>query len=107
MSKTYQQFLIEKSGKTAVYTFGRFNPPTIGHEKLLRVVESTSTKEGGDILFTQVTHKIQRKIHFPTNKQSTFSNLFFQNIEHSLKTVQQKLLYMQLQKSTIRVDIQN
>ena len=46
MSKTYQQFLIEKSGKTAVYTFGRFNPPTIGHEKLLRVVESTSTKDG-------------------------------------------------------------
>ena len=107
MSKTYQQFLIEKSGKTAVYTFGRFNPPTIGHEKLLRVVESTSTKEGGDYFIYTSHSQDSKKNPLPTNKQSTFSNSFFQNTEHSLKTVQQKLLYMQLQKSTIRVDIQN
>ena len=29
--------------KTCYFTFGRFNPPTIGHEKLLRTVE----KEAG------------------------------------------------------------
>ena len=77
MSKTYQQFLIEKSGKTAVYTFGRFNPPTIGHEKLLRVVESTSTKEGGDY-FIYTSHSQDSKKNPLSHKQTiNFLKLIF------------------------------
>jgi len=33
--KTFQDLLVEQQGKTVVFAFGRFNPPTIGHEKLL------------------------------------------------------------------------
>ena len=77
MSKTYQQFLKENSGKTAVYTFGRFNPPTIGHEKLLRVVQTTSTKEGGDY-FIYTSHSQDSKKNPLTHKQTiNFLKLIF------------------------------
>ena len=33
---------------TAVFAFGRFNPPTIGHEKLINAVIATGQREGGD-----------------------------------------------------------
>jgi len=33
--KTYKSFMTEKKGDTAIFTFGRFNPPTVGHEKLV------------------------------------------------------------------------
>ncbi len=44
MSKEYKQFVKESHGSTAVFSFGRFNPPTIGHEKLIKVVASAATK---------------------------------------------------------------
>ena len=47
-NKTFEQFIKEIKGGTAVFTFGRFNPPTIGHEKLLKVIESTATKNDAD-----------------------------------------------------------
>lgn len=36
----------EASGKTAVFTFGRMNPPTAGHEKLINKVHSIARKHG-------------------------------------------------------------
>ena len=38
---------VEAKSKTAVFTFGRFNPPTIGHQKLLQAVLRTAKREGG------------------------------------------------------------
>jgi hypothetical protein len=35
---------------TAVFVFGRFNPPTIGHEKLINAVIATNQREGGTVL---------------------------------------------------------
>ena len=46
--KTYQKFMTEKKGDTVVFTFGRFNPPTVGHEKLITAVQAVSRTEGGD-----------------------------------------------------------
>ncbi len=46
--KTYQRFMTEKKGDTAVFAFGRFNPPTIGHEKLVIAVANVSRSWGGD-----------------------------------------------------------
>ena len=34
--------------KTAVFSFGRFNPPTIGHEKLIKKVESIAEQNKAD-----------------------------------------------------------
>ena len=44
--KKFSQF-VEAVGKTAVFTFGRFNPPTIGHQKLLQATIKAARKEGG------------------------------------------------------------
>lgn len=33
--KSFTEFVIEETQKEVVFAFGRFNPPTIGHEKLL------------------------------------------------------------------------
>ena len=46
--KTYQRFMTERKGDTAVFTFGRFNPPTVGHEKLIIAVQSVAIQKGGD-----------------------------------------------------------
>ena len=34
--------------KTVVFTFGRMNPPTIGHEKLVNKVKAIAKKHGGE-----------------------------------------------------------
>ena len=45
--KSFGQYLNEaKNGKSATFTFGRFNPPTVGHEKLIEKVYKSA--DGGD-----------------------------------------------------------
>ena len=34
--------------KSAIFTFGRFNPPTVGHQKLLDKVKNVAYKDGSD-----------------------------------------------------------
>ena len=46
--KTYKSFMTEKKGDTAIFTFGRFNPPTVGHEKLVVAVANVARREGGE-----------------------------------------------------------
>ena len=42
-SMVHEEFLPE--AKSVAFTFGRFNPPTIGHEKLIKKVKSLSTND--------------------------------------------------------------
>lgn len=47
--------------KTAVFAFGRMNPPTRGHARLAqRVVEIAAELEGDDFIFTSQTHDSDR-----------------------------------------------
>jgi len=46
--KTFKQFFNEQSNKTAVIAFGRYNPPTVGHEKLIRKLTEVAKASGGD-----------------------------------------------------------
>jgi hypothetical protein len=44
--KSFSQYLTEATtGKEATFTFGRFNPPTIGHEKLIEAVRKNASKD--------------------------------------------------------------
>lgn len=48
LSKTASNGTIkEETESTAVFAFGRFNPPTVGHEKLIQKVESVAREHGG------------------------------------------------------------
>ena len=37
--------LVEAKGDDVTFTFGRFNPPTVGHEKVMDATKSAATKE--------------------------------------------------------------
>ena len=44
---TFRNFLNEVKDKAAVFAFGRMNPPTTGHAKLIKKVMSVAKKENG------------------------------------------------------------
>lgn len=48
MGKKFSTFMREAKEKGVVFTFGRFNPPTTGHEKLVKKLNSM--KSYGDVL---------------------------------------------------------
>ena len=75
--KSYEKFIKEVRGTTAVFTFGRFNPPTIGHEKLLNVVGSTATKAKAES-FVYTSHSQDAKKNPLSNDQKiVFMKMMF------------------------------
>ena len=49
MKKTLKEFLAKgKRPKAVAFAFGRMNPPTAGHEKLIQKVEATARRIKGD-----------------------------------------------------------
>jgi len=77
MSKTYEQLINEAKGGTAVFTFGRFNPPTIGHEKLLKVVANAASKQRGDYyVFMSQSHD-PKKNPLKHDQKQLFMKLIF------------------------------
>ncbi len=82
--KTYKTFMSEKKGDTIVFTFGRFNPPTVGHEVLIKAVESVARAKGGDYLI------------FPSHTQDARKNPLTQN---------EKIKYMKKMFSDYRRNI--
>lgn len=53
----YEPFTTVNSD-TVVFTFGRFNPPTIGHQKLVsKVVEVASSRMAEHVVYLSQTHK--------------------------------------------------
>ena len=49
--KSFKEYKNEAAGNRAIYaTFGRFNPPTIGHEKLFKRLKSLADADNADYL---------------------------------------------------------
>ena len=44
MSLSFKQYLVEEQ-REVFFTFGRMNPPTIGHGKLMKVLATKSRQE--------------------------------------------------------------
>ena len=70
--RTYKSLLESLPTKTVVFAFGRFNPPTVGHSLLIKVVLKTAQHFHSDhVIFasrTKDTKKnpltIERKLHY-------------------------------------------
>ena len=52
---------LEAKGDTAVFTFGRFNPPTTGHEKLIDALAKQQSKNGGSLMYVYPSHSQDAK----------------------------------------------
>ena len=70
--KNYRQLLKELPSKTVVFAFGRFNPPTTGHELLIKVVQKLARSHSADhVIYASRTQdkkknplSVDRKIHY-------------------------------------------
>ena len=51
----------EARGDTAVFTFGRFNPPTTGHEKLIDALGKEQGKNAGSLMYVYPSHSQDAK----------------------------------------------
>ena len=70
--KNYRQLVKELPSKSIVFAFGRFNPPTIGHELLFKVVQKLAKSHSADhVIYASRTQdkkknplSVDRKIHY-------------------------------------------
>ena len=52
---------LEAKGDTAVFTFGRFNPPTTGHEKLIDALAKQQSRNSGSLMYVYPSHSQDAK----------------------------------------------
>jgi len=82
--------IFEAEGKTAAIAFGRMNPPTIGHEKLVNVIAS---QKADPFLFVTQTQK-PKTDPLPFNIKLEFAQAAFPNVtvgDANVKTIIQAL----------------
>ena len=96
-------FLREDDRSTAVFAFGRFNPPTIGHKKLLdKVVSMTQQVNGKGYLF--LSQKQNNKTDPLTfDEKQDYLKMFYPNIvvgDAGVKTIVQALQKIQSEGRT-------
>ncbi len=96
-------FLREDDRSTAVFAFGRFNPPTIGHQKLIETVLATAkTANGKAYLF--LSQKQNNKTDPLTFKEKQdYLKMFYPNItvgDAGVKTIIQALQKIQSEGRT-------
>ena len=74
--KSFRQFYLEQAekDKVVVFAYGRFNPPTIGHEKLIDKVIETATKNKADY-FIVPSHSTEPKKKNPLTFEEKFQIL--------------------------------
>ena len=60
---------LEARGDTAVFTFGRFNPPTTGHEKLINALAENRVRTGQPMYVYPSHSQNPKKDPLPHNKE--------------------------------------
>ena len=70
--------IMEARGDTAVFTFGRFNPPTTGHEKLIMALANQQSKNAGSIMYVYPSHsQSPKKDPLPHAKKIAYMRKMF------------------------------
>ena len=87
--KTYRKFINEAKSDTAVFSFGRMNPTTIGHGKLIaKVIDVAKKERATPIIFPSKTEdKKKNPLSFKTKVKvlkDVFGNVI--NTDTSIKT---------------------
>jgi hypothetical protein len=89
--KSFSEYLAEAKKTTAAFTFGRFQPPTIGHEKLLGAVKREA--RGGEyfVFVSQTTGNKDNPIEF-SEKLTFMREMFPMYNEHLCEETQVKTI---------------
>ena len=98
-------FLKEDDRSTAVFAFGRFNPPTIGHQKLIEKVQSMARQVNGKgfIFLTHTQNNKKDPLSFQEKQAYIRSQITDPNLEigdPAVKTIIQALQKIQAQGRT-------
>ena len=82
--KTFKQ-LIEVKNSSAVFTFGRFNPPTTGHEKLIDALARQQSKNAGSDMFVYASHSNDpKKNPLPHAKKIAYMRAMFPKYKRNI-----------------------
>ena len=98
---TFRNFLNKAKDKTAVFAFGRMNPPTTGHGKLIKKVMSVAKSERGiPIVFPSKTEDIKKNPLTYKTKVRVLRDVFGSiiNISTTIKTPFDVLDYLNKKK---------
>ena len=71
---------------TAVFVFGRFNPPTIGHEKLINAVIAINQREGGTALIYGSHSQDSRKNPLSHKQKFNYLGKMFPRMKKSMQS---------------------
>ena len=77
--KDYRQLIKELPSKTVVMAFGRFNPPTIGHELLVKAVKKLAQQKNADHVIYASRSQDAKKNPLSVDKKVKYLNLMFKN----------------------------
>lgn len=77
--KDYRQLIKELPSKTVVFAFGRFNPPTIGHELLVKAVKKLAQQKNADHVIYASRSQDSKKNPLTVDKKVKYLNLMFRN----------------------------
>lgn len=75
--KNYKQLIKELPSRSVVFAFGRFNPPTIGHELLVKAVKKLASAQGADHVIYASRSQDAKKNPLAVDKKVHYLNLMF------------------------------
>ena len=78
--KQYKQLLNELPSKSVVFAFGRFNPPTTGHELLMKVVQRLAMQKRSDHLVYASASQNADKDPLPIQKKMKYLKMMFPRV---------------------------
>ena len=81
--KDYKQFIRELPSKTIVLACGKFNPPTIGHELLIKAVKSVAEQKNASYTIYASELCDVKKNPLIVEKKLQYLNLLFPNTQFS------------------------
>jgi hypothetical protein len=77
--KNYKNLVESLPSKTVVFAFGRFNPPTVGHELLVKAVKKLAVMHKADHAIYASRTTNAKKDPLPIDKKIHYLNLLFSN----------------------------
>lgn len=75
--KDYKQLIKELPSRTVVFAFGRFNPPTTGHELLVKAVKRLAQQKNADHVIYASRSQDAKKNPLSVEKKVKYLNLMF------------------------------